>query len=460
MPGSAARARSFFISLLLGGCALALVVGIVRSPDDAFRASLGGLSIWWETVFPGLLPPLMLAELLAASGLLHGIAAIGSPLLRRLFRLPPAAGWVAAFGWTAGIPAGARETARLRDRGLIRGREAESLLLLAHMPNPFLVIVVVGSGFLHAPVYGWAIAAGLWISGIAAGMLWPRLTGADASASSADTTSSRLAHEQADEQNRAVPASSEGANERAAQAPPASAIDLTRDASANGDDAYAARSALRRAYLAMQAARQADERPFGRQIADAVTSAVATLFAIGGLMMMSAVLLRIVQTMLPGSDAWLTVPSLYEMHLGAYASGRSALFESAPAKAAALIAAALAWSGVSGLLQARAAWSGGRFPWSRFLAGRLLHAALALAATYPLALAAERGWFTVPAPVWRAIAGPAGASVPAAGPLPSGWTLLPGTTLATVACLAIFILLSLLAAVISPRRGKDGKRLK
>lgn len=461
MPGSAARKRSFFISLLLGGCALTLVVGIVRSPDDAFRASLGGLGIWWETVFPGLLPPLMLAELLAASGLLHGIAALGSPLLRRLFRLPPAAGWVAAFGWAAGIPAGARETARLRDRGLIRGREAESLLLLAHMPNPFLVIVVVGSGFLHAPVYGWAIAAGLWISGIAAGMLWPRLTGTDASAASGDAGSVRRAREQADEEGGDIGARSEAAGDLAAQIiPPASAIDQTRDASSRGDEGLAAHSALRRAYLAMQEARQADERPFGKQIADAVSSAVATLFAIGGLMMMSAVLLRIIQTLLPGNDAWLTVPSLYEMHLGAYASGRSALFESAPAKAAALIAAALAWSGISGLLQARAAWSGGRFPWSRFLAGRLLHAALALAATYPLALAAERGWFTVPAPVWRAIAGPAGASIPAGGPLPSGWTLLPGTTLATVACLAIFVLLSLLAALISPRRGKHGRRPK
>ncbi|MFD2333114.1 hypothetical protein ACFSR7_27985 [Cohnella sp. GCM10020058] len=424
MPESASRKKSFLISILLGGCALALVVGIVRSPDEAFRASLGGLEIWWRTVFPGLLPPLMLAELLAASGLLHGIAALGSPLFRRLFKLPAAAGWVAAFGWTAGMPAGARETARLRDRGMIRGREAESLLLLSHMPNPFLVIVVVGSGFLQAPAYGWAIAAGLWISGIAAGMLWPRLSGRD-------PMSPALAD---------------------------SSVEPTSDD--GGVIIQPAGSALRRAFRAMQEARIADARPFGKQTADAVTSAVATLFAIGGLMMMSAVLLRILQTALPGTDAWLTVPSLYEMHLGAYASGRSALFESAPAKAAALIAAALAWSGISGLLQARAAWSGSRFPWSRFIAGRLLHAALALIATYPLALAAERGWFAPLAPAWRGIAGPIAASGQAAGPLPSGWTLLPGTTLATLACLGIFVLLALLAAIISPRRRGSGKRPK
>ncbi|MEK0313301.1 hypothetical protein [Cohnella sp. 56] len=457
MPGTAARKSSFIISLLLGGCALTLVVGIVRSPEEAFRASLGGLGIWWQTVFPGLLPPLMLAELLAASGLLHGVAALGSPLMRRLFRLPPAAGWVAALGWTAGVPAGARETARLRDRGLIRGRDAESLLVLSHMPNPFLVIVVVGSGFLQAPVYGWTIAAGLWLSGIAAGIIWPRLSGRAPAPEQADAPAVRT-RPQAELPGRPGDAA-------AAPGADANATDAADVRSGGPDDLWLPDrlqgAPLRRAYRAIQEARSADQRPFGKQIADAVTHAVATLFAIGGLMMMSAVLLRIVQTVLPGTDAWLTIPSLYEMHLGAYAAGRSALFEAAPAKAAALIAAALAWSGVSGLLQARAAWSGGgRFPWPPFIAGRLLHAALALLCTYPLALAAQRGWLSGLTPVWQALAGPAASSVPAAGPLPTGWALLPGTTLAALASLAIFVLLSLLAALISPRRRGSGKRPK
>lgn len=465
MPGSTSRKRSFVISLILGGCALALVVGIVRSPDAAFRASLGGLAIWWQTVFPGLLPPLMLAELLAASGLLHGFAALGGPLMRRLFRLPPAAGWVVALGWTAGLPAGARETARLRDRGLLPGRDADALLSLSHMPNPFLVIVVVGSGFLAAPVYGWAIAAGLWLSAIAAGIVWSRLAGGDGGG--------RPATASAETRGAAASAPAASATAAGAAAPDAAAGEQSGEGP--GDERRGGEEdglwapdelqgpPLRRAYMAMQAARAADRRPLGKQIADAVTQAVATLFAIGGLMMMSAVLLRIVQDALPGSDAWLTIPSLYEMHLGAYAAGRSALFEAAPARAAALIAAALAWSGVSGLLQARSAWSGGggRFPWSRFIAARLLHAALALLLTYPLALAAQRGWLSPLAPVWRAVAGPVAASVPAAGPLPSGWALLPGTTLAALLSLAIFALLSLLAAFIPPpRRRRSGKRPK
>src|SRR5690606_26491392 len=87
-------------------------LGIVRSPDEAVRASLAGLALWWNQVFPGLLPPLVLAELLAALGVLRGLAVLLEPAARTLFRLPGAAGWAISFGWTAGIPAAAGGGAR------------------------------------------------------------------------------------------------------------------------------------------------------------------------------------------------------------------------------------------------------------------------------------------------------------------------------------------------------------
>ncbi|MBB6675495.1 nucleoside recognition domain-containing protein [Cohnella nanjingensis] len=393
------RRVSAMLSILFGACALLLVIGIVKAPGEAFRASLAGLQLWWQTVFPGLLAPLMLAELLAASGMLHGLGTLGEPLTRRLFRLPGAAGWVIAFGWSAGMPAGAKETARLREQGLVQSRDVDTLLLVSHMPNPFLIVVVVGGAFLQAPAYGWAITAGLWLSAVAAGALWAWLT-----------------------------------KRREPLAPPMPA----------GEP----RALLRRAVRVIREARAQDGRPFGRQIGDSVTHAVTTLFAVGGLIMMSAVLLRMLQIFFPGTDAWLTVPGLYEMHLGAYDASRSALFEAAPAHAAVLLAAVLAWSGWSGLLQARAAFGGGApFPWGRFVAGRLLHAAIAIAFTYPLAIAAERYGGALPAPAFAAAAGE--------GPLPAGLALLSETMLASLACLGGFVLLALLASLIRPKGKRD-----
>ncbi len=394
---------SAFLSLILGTAALLVVAGIVHSPGEAFRASLSGLQVWWQNVFPGLLPPLMLAELLAASGLLHGIATLAEPLTRGLFRLPGASGWAIAFGWSAGIPAGAKEAARLRDNEMIRDDDVDTVLLVSHMPNPFLVVIVIGSGFLQSPELGWAIAIGLWLSAMLSGFLWVRLT---------KTKKPRVPQ-----------------------------IPLSHP-----------RALLKRALRASVDARKDDGRPFGKQLADAVTNAVGTLMALGGLMMICAVVVRLIQLFFHGNDLWLAIPGIYEMHLGAYESSRSSLFSSAPAQAAALLAAALAWSGWSGLLQARAAFgSGFPFPWGKVITSRLLHGAIALLITYPLALVA------LSRPVKNFIDSlwpdrwPATEAWAAVGPIPNGWGHLTENMIVALAGFAVFLLLALLAALIRPK---------
>ncbi len=396
------RRGSAALSVILGTAALLVVAGIVHSPGEAFRASLSGLQIWWQNVFPGLLPPLMLAELLAASGLLHGIAALAEPLTRGMFRLPGASGWAIAFGWSAGIPAGAKETSRLRENGMIHNDDVDTVLLVSHMPNPFLVVLVIGYGFLQSPELGWAIAFGLWISAIVSGFLWARMT--------------------------------------KPRKPKVPQIPLNQP-----------RALLQRALRASIDARKEDGRPFGKQLADSVTNAVGTLMTLGGLMMMSAVILRLIQLFFPGNDIWLAIPGLYEMHLGAYESSRSALFASSPAQAAALLAAALAWSGWSGLLQARAAFgSEPHFPWSKVITSRLLHGAVALLITYPLALAAlSEPVKSFTSGIWpnRLLAVDAWV---AEGPLPSGWAHLSENLKIALVSFGVFLLLALFAALIRP----------
>lgn len=397
------RRNSVFLSVILGTAALVVVAGIVHSPGEAFRASLTGLQIWWQNVFPGLLPPLMLAELLAASGLLHALGTLAEPLTRGLFKLPGASGWAIAFGWAAGIPAGAKETARLRQKGLIHDEDVDTALLVAHVPNPFLIVLIIGFGFLQAPELGWAIALGIWSSALLSGFLWARIT---------------RPHKQ--------------------KVPP---IPLSQPV-----------ALLRRAYRAASDARREDGRPLGKQLADSVTNSVGILMTLGGLMMMSAVMISLLRLFFPGSDMWLAVPGFYEMHLGAYESSRSTIFMLNPAQASALLAAALAWSGWSGLLQARAAFGADSpFPWVKLIAGRLLHGALALMCTYPLALAAaskpvETFLYAVWPDRWSAMDAWA-----AGGPLPDGWAHLTETFIVAFASFAVFLLLAIIAAVIRPK---------
>lgn len=57
-----------------------LVGAIIVQPDASFQASLQGLTVWWNIVFPGLLPFLVLFEIMLAFGLAHGMGALLSTL--------------------------------------------------------------------------------------------------------------------------------------------------------------------------------------------------------------------------------------------------------------------------------------------------------------------------------------------------------------------------------------------
>jgi len=401
VDASESRRRSLMGTLLPGTGALVFALGIVRSPDEAVRASLAGLDLWWNVVFPGLLPPLVLAELLAAFGALRALGMLLETVTGPLFRLPGPTGWAIAVGWAGGIPAGARETARLAEKGLIGRREAETALLVAHMPNLFLVVLIVGAGFLHSPRLGWAMAGGLWLSALLAGWLWSRFAG---------------------DRGRM------GAQARRAPPPVEAGTPLWR-----------------RVWRSMREAREADGRPLGKVLADGVADSVLMLFVVGGLMIMSAVAVNLLKQTLPGTDAWALVPGVVDMHLGAYENSRSPLLAATPERLAALMAALLAWSGMSGLLQARAAYGTAPFPWSAFLAGRLLHSTLAFLCTYPLAAFLAGPEPAAPHSAWKAAAA---AAPREAG---SGWLLAGETALALLGCLAAFALLALLAALIRPK---------
>jgi len=101
--------KTITISIL----SLFIVISIVLSPDIALKASLQGLSIWWHLVFPGLLPFLILYEMMTAFGLLHGINTLLSPLIKRSLKLPAEASMPLIISFFTGFPVGAEATANL-----------------------------------------------------------------------------------------------------------------------------------------------------------------------------------------------------------------------------------------------------------------------------------------------------------------------------------------------------------
>src|SRR5690606_23898385 len=97
------------------------------------------------------------------------------------------------------------------------------------------------------------------------------------------------------------------------------------------------------------------------------------LMTIGGLIIAGAVFIRLLERQLPDVLQFAAYPGFYELHLGAYfAAGR--LEALGLPLGAASIAAALAWSGWSGLLASQSAFAGSGPRLLPFAAAKLLHA--------------------------------------------------------------------------------------
>lgn len=228
-------------SIMLACCALFLAVILILYPEETFRASLKGLKIWWEVVFPAMLPFFITAELMMGLGVVHLIGTLLEPFMRPIFRVPGAGGFVMAVAWLAGNPMGAKLTARLREQQLISQIEGERLIASTSNLGPLFIFGAVAVGFFESASVGVLLGIAHYGSCLLVGIIM------------------RFYHPSAPETTM----------------PPQKKEFL-----------------LFRAIREMHNARVDDGRPIGKLLGDAVQSAVHTLLMIGGFIMLFSVVVH------------------------------------------------------------------------------------------------------------------------------------------------------------------------
>ncbi|MEK6992428.1 nucleoside recognition domain-containing protein [Paenibacillus sp. FSL K6-1566] len=328
--GNATKTQSGFAStVLLGAAAFLLVLAVVSAPEPAFQATLQALKLWWNIVFPALLPFLVLVEILMAYGFAHGAGVLLDPLMRKLFKLPGSGGWVLITGMTAGFPAGAQAAASMHRQGDLGPGEAGRLAAMAHFCNPMTILVVIGTGLLHQPAAGYLLLIVHWLTGLLAAWLFSLF--------------------------RKTP---HGRNDVAKPNKPARQGSL-----------------LKRAAAAALEAHKRDGRSFGRLLGDSVTRSVQTLMMAGGFILLFAVLTRVLsENVLPLLPSYFT-SGLLEIHLASASISSSAFTNSAMQLA--VLSAVLAWSGISAQLQSLSLMRDAGLSWSYFILKRIVHSLLA-----------------------------------------------------------------------------------
>jgi sporulation integral membrane protein YlbJ len=351
---------------LIAGCALFITIIIVIYPSVAFRASIEGLRVWWEIVFPALLPFFVAAEILMALGVVHFLGILLEPLMRPVFDVPGVGAFALAMGITGGYPIGAKITASLRRRGLCNQIEGERLASFTNTADPLFMSGAVAVGMFHAPNLAGAICGVHYISAIILGVLL-RLHGGL--------------------QRRYVPKT--GVADKG--------------------------NIFRRAFDELYKARQADGRPIGQVFGDSVRDSIGSLLLVGGFIMMFSVIievltvsgvlklievpltfiispLRVENTLIPPM-----ISGLFEITLGTELASKAA----APVLDRLMVAnAVIAWSGLSVFGQVSAMVSGTDIRMTPYLIARLIHAVVAAVITAMVISPYGQGLAKLVAPVF------------------------------------------------------------
>lgn len=336
---------------LLGISAIFLAAAIIKFPEESFNASLRGLKIWWEIIFPALFPFLLTSELLLSFGVVRFLGVLLEPLMRPLFNVPGVGGFVLTMGFASGYPMGAKLSTRLREQNLISKTEGERLVAFTSTSDPLFIFGAIAVGFFHDPKLGVSLAIIHYLSSLLVGLV--------------------MRYYKRNEAKQPY-------NSNKPQ-----------------------KNILIRAFDAMHQARINESRGFGKLMGDGVMSSIETLLMIGGFIMFFSVILTLITAIgltniLASLLAIILVPlgisleltssliyGFFEVTLGVKAVSEASANIPFSQKIA-IVSVISAWSGISVHAQVAAIVQKTDIKYTPYLFGRIIHAIFAFILTYLL----------------------------------------------------------------------------
>jgi sporulation integral membrane protein YlbJ len=340
--------KSQWLTVLMGFAVIVFTIALVIYPKQGFEAGISGLKMFWDIVFPSLLPFFILAELLLGLGVVRGLGVFLEPLMRPLFSVPGIGAFALSMGLAAGYPMDAVITARFRETGICTRVEGERLLAFTNTADPLFMIVAVAVGMFKSPGLGVLIAVAHYISAFLVGItfkFWGRSSDGDSVGKEQPSVQGGL---------------------------------------------------FRRAVQELFTARKEDGRPFGKLMRDAVTESMMTLFMICGFIVFFAVMIEIMH--LSGIMAILGIPVALIYHLLGVNGGlvnptlagfleidigsvQTAAVAAPVIQKVAVVSGIIAWSGLAVHAQVASVITNTDIRMTPYFLARFLHAAFAAVLT-------------------------------------------------------------------------------
>ncbi len=158
--------------MILAGIGIFLTLSLVVYPKESFHAAVAGMKIFFDVVFPSLLPFFIMSELLLGLGVVHCLGVLLEPLMRPLFNVPGAGAFAMSMGLAAGYPMDAVITARFRKSGMCTRVEGERLLAFTNTADPLFMFGAVAVGMFGMPKLGLILAIAHYLASFLVGFVF------------------------------------------------------------------------------------------------------------------------------------------------------------------------------------------------------------------------------------------------------------------------------------------------
>src|SRR5699024_9185966 len=137
--------------------------------------------MWWEVVFPSLLPFFITAELLISFGVVNFIGVLFERIMRPVFNVRGSGSFGGVMRMASGYASGAKMSVRLREEMHIPQTDAERLLSFTNASSPLFIFGAISVGFFHDAKLGLLIALTHYIGNALVGICmrfygnsWPK----------------------------------------------------------------------------------------------------------------------------------------------------------------------------------------------------------------------------------------------------------------------------------------------
>ena len=145
---------------------------IISNPALFSKSTINGITLFFYSVLPGLLPFMFLTKLLTELGSVLKISKHLSPISKKLFGTPGVSLYCFFMSILSGYPIGAKIIYDLHSKNMISDEDAKKMSVFCTTSGPIFVIGAVGVGMLKSFKLGAIIYASHIISSILIGILF------------------------------------------------------------------------------------------------------------------------------------------------------------------------------------------------------------------------------------------------------------------------------------------------